>query len=294
MSSGNASNVLIIGLGEIGYCNAEYMTSRGLKVDGYDISDDAIQVALDSGVIRKGTKNFGGYDYYVISISTHAQRDMSKPSLDGLFETAIKLSREGKIGSLVSIESTIMKGVSRRVNDILDHRMHVVHFPHRYYAREKLEHGVKQMRVLGGCEPCCLNKAMHFYGMLLDIPMHLVNSAEVAELSKVVENSYRFLDIAFAEELKLVCHYQDVDFEELRNACNTKWNVEILEARNGIGGHCLPKDSQMYIDLSKGILPSIVESAKLVDSQYRQHLIIEQKRRAKPTIEPKVAYAQRQ
>jgi UDP-N-acetyl-D-mannosaminuronic acid dehydrogenase len=95
----------------------------------------------------------------------------------------------------------------------------------------------------------------------------------LAELSKVIENSHRFMEIAFAEELKMLCDAYSLDFAELRDAVNSKWNVKILEPRKGIGGHCLPKDSQMYVDLTKRVLASsVVDSAKAVDEDYRAGL----------------------
>ena len=272
--NGKDKKILIIGLGQIGYSNAEYMTSRGLNVDGYDISEKATQRALDHGFIQNRARNFKGYDYYVICISTHKPDNMFMPFLDGLYEIAHRLSYEGKLGALVGIDSTITRGTSNKVMEILGHRLHVVHLPHRFYINEKVEHGVRQTRVLGGCEPCCVKEARHFYKDLLNIPLHIVNSIDVAELTKVVENSYRFLEIAFAEELKMVCDNSDIDYDELRNAINTKWNIKILEARDGIDGHCLPKDSQMFLDFSNNLLvTSLIRAAKMIDQQYRFHVV---------------------
>ncbi|HLE35086.1 MAG TPA: NAD(P)-binding domain-containing protein [Nitrososphaerales archaeon] len=265
--------VLVIGLGQIGYSNAQYMTSRGLQVDGYDISEKAVQRALENRVIRRNTETFEGYDYYIICVSTHKPDNMFIPFLDGLFEIARRISREGKTGALVGIDSTVTRGTSNRVNEILGHRLHVVHVPHRYYVNESAEHGVRQTRVLGGCESCCVKKAMYFYGDLLGIPLHIVSIIDVVELCKLVENSYRFLEIAFAEELKIVCDRSGIDFDELRLAVNTKWNIKILEARDGIGGHCLPKDSQMFLNMSRNVLESsILEAAKTIDLKYRLHI----------------------
>ncbi|HEX2615696.1 MAG TPA: NAD(P)-binding domain-containing protein, partial [Nitrososphaera sp.] len=92
----NGKKVLIIGLGQIGYSNAEYMTVRGLAVDGYDISDKAVERAIADEVIRKKATSFAGYDYYIICISTHRPDDMFEPYLDGLFEITKKLSYEAK------------------------------------------------------------------------------------------------------------------------------------------------------------------------------------------------------
>ena len=267
-------DVLVIGLGEIGFSNAEYMTSRGLKVDGHDINEEIISRALTKGVIRQKATTFHGYDFYVICVSTHNPSDMMSPQLKALYETVYRISKEGKTGALVGIDSTISKGTSNEVKKMLNHRLHVAHVPHRFYRGEKQEHGVKQVRVLGGCEHCCTQQAVFFYNELLGIPVHVVSSIEVAELSKLVENAYRFVEIAFAEELRMICDSLKVDFAELRAAVNTKWNIRILEALDGIGGHCLPKDSQMLLELSKTLSSStsIVEAAKAVDLRYRQHL----------------------
>ena len=272
--NGTEKKFLIIGLGQIGFSNAEYMKSLGLKVDGYDISEKAIQRALENRVIENKATSFDGYDYYIICISTHRPENMFMPYLDGLFDIAHQLADKGKTGALVGIDSTIPRGTSEKVKEILGHRLHVVHVPHRFYVHEKKEHGVKQTRVLGACDPCCEKEARNFYDGILHIPLHVVSSVNVAELTKIVENSYRFLEIAFAEELKMICDYSDIDFEELRKAVNTKWNIKILEAKEGIGGHCLPKDSQMFLDFSNdSLVTSLIKAAKMIDQQYRFHLI---------------------
>jgi UDP-N-acetyl-D-mannosaminuronate dehydrogenase len=101
--------------------------------------------------------------------------------------------------------------------------------------------------------------------------MHSVSSIEVAELTKIIENSHRYLQIAFAEELYLYCQANNILFSELRDALNTKWNVEILEPRDGIGGHCLPKDTKMFLTSSK-MRSKILQSALEVDTLYRDFL----------------------
>jgi nucleotide sugar dehydrogenase len=267
----NKTNILIVGLGQIGYSNAEYMKELGMNVDGYDIDSRAVQRALDHKLIRRGAKSFEGYDYYILCVSTHNPANMSLPSFDGLLSTAYRLSSEGKRGALVAIESTVTRGMSNKIEQILEHQLHVAHVPHRFYADEKDEHGVRQTRVLGGCRSCCTNRAVHLYRNLLDIPVHVVRSIQLAELSKVIENSHRFMEIAFAEELKMLCNAYSLDFTELREAVNSKWNVKILEPRKGIGGHCLPKDSQMYLDLSNMISEiSVIDAAKIVDRKYKR------------------------
>src|SRR5947209_7222806 len=199
ISNQENKRILIIGLGEIGYSNAEYMTSIGLQVDGFDISEKAVARAISSGLIQKKAESFSGYDYYVICISTHLPADMFIPYLDGVYDIAKRLAAEGTPGALVGIDSTIPRGTANKILEILDHRLHVAHVPHRYYVNEKEEHGVRQMRVLGACDKCCEKKAVNFYNEILGIPVHIVQSIQIAELCKTVENAYRFFQIQLYE-----------------------------------------------------------------------------------------------
>ena len=248
------------------------MTEKGFRVDGYDINGEAVKRALQDGIIESEAKDFKNYDYYIICVSTHDPRNMLKPSLSGFFQVINKLTTEGKSGSLVAIESTITKGTSQKAFTMLNHRLHLVHAPHRFYCNEKTLHGINQPRVLGGCKKCCTAEALYFYEKLLGIPMQTVNNTELAELSKIIENSYRFIQIAFVEELKTYCDLNKIDFTELREAINTKWNIQLLEARQGISGHCLPKDSQMYLNLLNKTLPNtIIDSAIQADKNYKKH-----------------------
>ena len=102
--------------------------------------------------------------------------------------------------------------------------------------------------------------------------MHPVSSVDVAELTKIVENAHRYLQIAFAEELYLYCKSNGISFPELRESLNTKWNVEILEPRDGIGGHCLPKDTKMFINSSNSIKSKILQAAMDIDEDYREYM----------------------
>jgi UDP-N-acetyl-D-mannosaminuronate dehydrogenase len=79
------------------------------------------------------------------------------------------------------------------------------------------------------------------------------------------------LQIAFAEDLYLYCQANNINFSELRDALNTKWNVNILEPREGIGGHCLPKDTRMFLQSSKSIKSKILTAAVEVDQDYRRY-----------------------
>jgi UDP-N-acetyl-D-mannosaminuronic acid dehydrogenase len=302
------NKVLIIGLGQLGLPVAKYISEKGFDTFGYDISHHAIERAEKIASVKKAI-NFSEFDVYIVCISTHRPNDMFSPQIDGLLSIVEKISKEAKNGALVSIESTIPKGTSKKVFEMLDHKLHVVHAPHRWYSLEEKEHGVNQLRVIGGVCNCCLRVGMQFYDGRKDnatnvitntntnmtkpilnnsihsnnnnptqnnnetknlgIPMHPVSQVEMAETTKVVENAYRYLQIAFAEDLYLYCQANTINFAELRDALNTKWNVEILEPRDGIGGHCLPKDTKMFLQSSKAFKSKILTAAINVDEDYR-------------------------
>ena len=287
------NKVLIIGLGQLGLPVAKYIKQRGgFDVYGYDISSKAMDRAQTTAGIKKAT-NFSDFDVYILCISTHKAEDMFSPQIEGLLSIIDKISKEAKNGALVSIESTIPKGTSKKVFEILNHRLHVAHAPHRWYALEEQEHGVNQVRVIGGVCDCCLKVAMYFYdgrsenmnnsfsfsssneekskAKSLGIPMHPVSDIEIAELAKIIENADRYLQIAFAEDLYIYCQANNISFPELRDAVNTKWNVHILEPREGIGGHCLPKDTKMFLQSSKSIKSKILQAAIEVDQDYRRY-----------------------
>jgi UDP-N-acetyl-D-mannosaminuronic acid dehydrogenase len=279
------NKVLVVGLGQLGLPVAKYVKERGYDAYGYDISSTAMHNAEKASIKRAA--DFGEFDVYILCVSTHRPGDIFSPNIDGLLSVIEKISDEAKNGALLSIESTIPKGTSKKVFEALNHRLHVVHAPHRWYAAEEKEHGINQPRVIGGVCECCLNAGMQFYGdtkvyrssqipndnnfKSLGIPMHSVKEIEVAELTKVVENAHRYLQIAFAEELYLYCQANSVNFRELKDAVNTKWNVHILEPREGIGGHCLPKDTKMFLQSSKSITNRIVSAAIEVDQDYRTY-----------------------
>lgn len=288
------NKVLVIGLGQLGLPVAKYVKQRGFETFGYDMNSERMKLAEKNFGIES-IEQFDDIDVFILCVSTHDPDDEYTPYVDGLFELARKISKEAKNGSLVSIESTVPKGTSKKIFEILNHRLHVAHVPHRWYALEEEIHGVNQVRVIGGVSDCCLKTALQFYdrnnealefndstnnedtsvnaqttAVDLGIPMHPVSEIEIAELTKIIENADRYLQIAFSEDLYLYCQANNVNFGELRDSLNTKWNVKILEPRDGVGGHCLPKDTKMFLQSSRSIKSKILMSAMEVDKEYRR------------------------
>jgi len=311
---GRFEKVLVVGLGQLGLPVAKYLTDRGFDVYGYDINKPAMERAERIASVRKAT-NLNEIDVFIICVSTHKPEDMFSPQIDGLLSIVKEISKEAKNGALVSIESTIPRGTSKKIFELLNHRLHVAHAPHRFYSLEEKDHGVNQLRVIGGVCDCCLKNAIQFYGYPADavedvimngkdggcnsvvlhesttyrrndrtrngslestkslgIPLHPVSNIEIAEISKIAENAHRYLQIAFAEDLYLYSQTNGINFAELREALNTKWNVNILEPRDGIGGHCLPKDTKMFLQSSRSQNRSKILTAAIeVDHAYREY-----------------------
>src|ERR1041385_5096385 len=101
------AKILVIGLGEIGHANAEYMKSIGLEIDGDDVEYTALRRCLDESVIKNVCAAFGGYDYYLVCVSTDNPHDENEPDLKALKLVLKQIKYEGKRGALIAIESTI-------------------------------------------------------------------------------------------------------------------------------------------------------------------------------------------
>ena len=152
---------LVVGLGKLGLPVAGYIKEKEFDTYGLDSNPKAVRWQ-GKAAIEKAV-NFSPFDVFIICVSTHKPDDMFSPQIDGLLSIVEKISKEAKNGALVSIESTIPKGTSKKVFEMLNHRLHVAHAPHRWYALEQEEHGVNQLRVLGGVCQCCLHVAVEFY-----------------------------------------------------------------------------------------------------------------------------------
>jgi len=264
--------VCILGLGQIGFPVAEYVAKKGLEVWGYDINPKTIERI---GTIKnlKFTTNWQeipSMDVYIVCVTTGQIND--RPDMSAVFDVSKKIAQKSKPTALVSIESTILPGTTKQIYDeIFKSKINIVHCPHRYWADEPEKHGVNQPRVIGAANPMSLELGLRFYKETLGISMFPVSRAEVAEMCKISENSHRYLQIAYAEELKLICSKLGMSFDELRDAMNTKWNVDLPEAREGIGRHCLPKDIRYVMSLAPD-QATLLNCATLVDQKYREWL----------------------
>lgn len=242
--------VCVVGLGTIGTPTIQYIHAHDFQVYGYDL----IRKSIDGVKTFTDWNEVPNADIYVVAVSS-----------DSVENVCEKLSKKDR-DSFVSIESTVRVGTCRKISDAFGLQA-LVHCPHRYWVDDPLNHGIRQLRVIGAVNEGSLETGLRFYRSL-EIPLHVCSTIEVAETCKIAENAYRFVQIAFAEELRRICVSNKISFEEVREACNTKWNTLILEARDGIFGSCLPKDIRYLKPLADET--PLLDGAILTDEIYRK------------------------
>jgi UDP-N-acetyl-D-mannosaminuronate dehydrogenase len=222
----------IIGMGEIGTANKEYLEGLGHEVFGYDIDHD---------------KYVPKCDIYLICTSS-----------DAVEAAVFRLRREFK-EPLISIESTIRRGTCVLLGD-------VIYCPQRYWRDDPYKRGVRRDRLIAATSDELLQKGVMVYSSDFDMTVSPV-SLHIAELAKIAENAYRGVQIAFAQELHKLC---PDDFAMLRAAINSASPLHwIAEVRDGIKGHCIPMAMDWLSELP--IVKTARESnERFINEQYHR------------------------
>jgi nucleotide sugar dehydrogenase len=228
--------ITVIGLGEIGgnVFREIARVSGKESVFGVDISEETLERFKKEGF--KVGKNAPPSEVYIIAVYLTEQVIEIMKSLD--------YSKK----PLVSIDSTILPGTSKKIlgwKKKEKKEFDFVLFPHRFNPNDSEHYVFNLDRVIGAENEKALKRAIDFFSKYMDTKLIHPFSLEIAELTKPVENAYRFMEIVIAEQLRMSCEDRGINFEDLRRAASTKWNIKILEARDGVGGKCLPKDTQL-------------------------------------------------
>lgn len=250
---------VIIGLGEIGRNTLLDMSraNRGVTFYGVDIDDRAIRELNKQGF--DVGKDIPKSDVYLITVYTTQQ----------VFNVLEKIDYSTK--PLVSIESTLdLKRLDELIAYAEKRSFDLATFPHRYNPGDDQHRILNLHRVLGGITDESTERALEFYTKFMDRDLIFVTDFKTAALSKVLENAYRYMDIAIAESFKKDCAKMGINFDALRMAVNTKWNINLKEARDGIDGKCLPKDTQLLADFFTN--DELIKTAIKLDAEYRRWL----------------------
>lgn len=255
----------MIGLGYIGLPTAALIAGKGLQVTGVDVSKDVVNTinkgeihivepdldGLVHHVVKKGrlkasTKPVEA-DVYLIAVPTPF-KEHHKPDLKYVESAIISIIPYLKSGALIILESTSPVGTTEKMQEIiLSHRpelkgkFYMAYCPERVLPGNiiyELEHND---RAIGGINEASTQKAMVFYKLFVKGELHATN-ARTAEMCKLVENASRDGQIAFANELSMICDKAEIDVWELINLANKHPRVNILQPGTGVGGHCIAVD----------------------------------------------------
>lgn len=259
----------VIGLGYVGLPLAVTAASRGLKVIGFDVSDSKVadlnagrshvedvkdadlQVALDGGArFTTDEAVLAEADAIFIAVPSPLGRNR-QPDMSYIESAAATVQRIVRRGQLISLESTTYPGTTEdyllpaieAAGFTIDEDVFVSFSPERVDPGNVLQTG-DIPKVVGGVTPVSGDVAAAAYRRLVD-NVHLVSSARAAELTKLLENTYRAVNIAMVNELAQVAEVFDIDIWEVIDAAATKpFGFQPFYPGPGVGGHCIPLDPQ--------------------------------------------------
>jgi UDP-N-acetyl-D-mannosaminuronic acid dehydrogenase len=261
--------ITIIGLGVIGSATMQDMinTIKNKKLDwkisGVDINKDRIKQLKeqykDEECIGYFDTQIKKSDVYIISVYTS----------DQVSQVLKQIPKRAKTKPLVAIESTVSPDFIKNYLKVYQRLFDIVVFPHRFNPNDP-DHAVFNLtRAMGTDDDAVYKRAVDFYKTFMNPDLIVKTTMFYAALSKVVENSYRYIEISIAEDWKMECDRIGIDFSELRRVANSKWNIDLKMAMNGIGGSCLPKDVELlsnYFSKSK-----LLKSARNADKTYKSY-----------------------
>lgn len=289
------NTISVIGLGYIGLPTAAIIASRGVKVIGVDINKDAVdtinrgeihivepdldmvvKAAVATGNLR-ATQHPEEADAYVMAVPTPL-RDNKEPDVSYVKKAVKSICPLLKKGDLVILESTSPVGttesiaqwiseersdlkIPQRPGDAAD--INIAHCPERVLPGQVLQELVANDRVIGGITEVCSQRAKELYEIFVKSDC-IITDARTAEMAKLTENSFRDVNIAFANELSVICDEHKINVWELIALANRHPRVNILQPGPGVGGHCIAVDP-WFIVHSSPKHARLIHTARLVN-----------------------------
>ncbi len=297
------TRISVLGLGYVGLPMAAIMAARGIEVIGVDVNpavvakineggihivepglDIVVRGAVAAGKLRATTTPEPA-DAFIIAVPTPF-KDGYIPDVTYCEAAARAIAPALKTGDLVVLESTSPVGTSENISRWMAELRPDLKFPHEHgeaaeimiaHSPERILPGrvlielVSNDRIIGGITRRCAERAATLYGMFVEGELHLTN-ARTAELTKLSENSYRDVNIAFANELSLVCEKLGVDVWELIRLANCHPRVNVLQPGPGVGGHCIAVDP-WFIVHSAPEEAKLIRAAREINEHKTDHVI---------------------
>jgi len=295
--------VCVVGLGYIGLPTAAIVARAGCRVHGVDVSprvvetinrgeihieevdlDGLVQGVVTRGLLRASTR-IEPADVFVIAVPTPFE-DGHAPDLSFVLEAGRAVATVLKPGDTVILESTSPVGTTDRLRDLVaelrpDLRLPglsgetpdvaFAYCPERVLPGRILEELTNNDRSIGGVTPRCARKALAFYKLFVRGAC-VTTDARSAEMTKLVENAYRDVNIAFANELSIIADKMDLDVWEVIRLANRHPRVNILSPGPGVGGHCIAVDPWFIVHSAPEQTP-LIRTARGVNDAKIHHVI---------------------
>ena len=265
--------VSVIGLGYIGLPTSAVIAAQGVRIHGVDVNtatvdavnagkvpivepdlDVAVAGAVARGYLTAAT-SAGPADVHILAVPTPF-RERHQPDLSYVQAAAEAVAPHLQRGDIVILESTSPPGTTLKVSewiaaqrpdlrmphvDTEDPDIHVAHCPERVLPGRIMVELITNDRVVGGLTPTCATRAAELYALFCKGEILLTDAAS-AEMAKLVENSFRDVNIAFANELSNICERLGFDVWEIIRLANRHPRVNVLNPGPGVGGHCIAVD----------------------------------------------------
>ncbi len=276
----------VIGLGYIGLPTALMMASHGVEVIGTDYNkelvatlnagkttfkedglDDLFHEALKAGI--KFTTEYQVTDTYIVSVPTPYDKFSKKVDACYVVAAVKDVLKVAPKGATVVIESTVSPGTIEKYvrpeieasGFVIGEDINLVHAPERIIPGNMVYELLHNNRTIGADDKAIGEKIKNLYSSFCQGEI-VVTDIKTAEMTKVVENTFRAVNIAFANELAKICRHDNMDVYEIIKICNMHPRVNILQPGPGVGGHCISVDPWFLV----GDYPSL---AKVIDESMR-------------------------
>lgn len=308
-------DICVIGLGYIGLPTASIFATKGKKVLGVDVVqtvvdtinegrihieepdlDILVRAAVQSGNLVASISPAPA-GTYIIAVPTpflHGESGIS-PDLSYIQAAIKSIAKVVKPGDLIILESTSPVGTTEKMRDWLVEELresdgtefHFAHCPERILPGQMLKELVTNDRIAGGLTPEASEKACRLYETFCTAEIFLTD-ARTAELAKLTENSYRDVNIAFANEMSMICDQLDIDVWELIKLANRHPRVKILSPGPGVGGHCIAVDPWFIVSACPE-RSKLIRTARQVNDSKPQHILDLVRERASRFRKPVIA-----
>ncbi|WP_299008310.1 UDP-N-acetyl-D-mannosamine dehydrogenase [uncultured Shewanella sp.] len=278
-----AETISVIGLGYIGLPTAAVIASNGIRVKGIDVNQNAVNIinqgqihivepgletvvkqAVKEGYLTAHTKAQAA-DAFLIAVPTPFIGDEHQPDLSYIQAATTAIAPQLQKGNLVVLESTSPVGATEQmahwlqaarsdlsfphtVNSGETPDIFIAHCPERVLPGQVLRELVENDRIIGGMDNASTKAAIALYQQFVHKGRCIATNARTAEMAKLTENASRDAQIAFANELSMICDKQNINVWELIELANLHPRVNILQPSAGVGGHCIAVDPWFIVN----------------------------------------------